>query len=38
MAALDAHAVPAVGGQVEVDVELAALHLFDAASERRLVA
>ena len=34
---LGAHHLPAMGDKLEISIELDALHLFDAASEMRLV-
>jgi multiple sugar transport system ATP-binding protein len=34
----DPHAIPAIGDRLEVQLELDGLHLFDAASQRRLEA
>jgi len=36
VAKLDPHGVPAIGSTIEIVVELDAIHLFDAVSERRL--
>jgi multiple sugar transport system ATP-binding protein len=36
VAAFDAHAMPRIGEKIELGIELDAMHLFDAKSERRL--